>query len=344
MRAESWEFQPQKVEFLVHKSKPAMKILPGAGQVVAKSPEFTNGTIEFDVELLDPRFVNFYFRRQSADENECFYFRTARAGDPKAGDAVQYAPSLGGVTIWDLLGHYQSNASFQKGDWTHVKLVVSGAQMRAYVNGSAQPTLAVPCLEGNVTSGRLAFEGEAIVAGLVVKPDAVEGLPSVAGIDPTDDEPRYLRHWQLTQPAVIPKGIDFSYDLLPNKETAWTPIDAERRGLVDLTRKFGKADGRRIVWLKTKLVASAPQKRRLSLGFSDEVWVLINGDLLYVDKNWYFHPIRKEPEGRCSIENTTFDLPLAAGDNELTIGVANDFYGWGIVARIDSLTGITVEK
>ena len=37
-------------------------------------------------------------------------------------------------------------------------------------------------------------------------------------------------------------------------------------------------------------------------------------------------------------------MPLNSGDNELLIGVANDFYDWGIVARIDSLAGITLEK
>jgi len=41
MKAESWEFQPQKVEFLEYKSKSALKILPGAGPVVLKAPEFT---------------------------------------------------------------------------------------------------------------------------------------------------------------------------------------------------------------------------------------------------------------------------------------------------------------
>jgi hypothetical protein len=344
MKAENWEFQPQKVEFLEYKSRLAMKILAGAAPVVLKSMDFTNGTIEFDFEPIDPRFVTVYFRWQNASENECFYFRTALAGNPVAGDAVQYAPQIGGINLWDMLGHFQSNASFQKQAWNHVKLVVSGAQMRAYVNSESQPTLAVPRLEGNVTNGRIAFEGEAIIANLVIKPDAVEGLSPLAGIDPTDNEPRYLRHWQLSQSAIIPKGIDFSYDLLPKPDAAWTPIEAERRALINLTRKFGKADARRIVWLKTKLKADSAQTRKLALGFSDEVWVLINGNLLYVDKNWYFHPIRKEPEGRCSIENTTFNLPLNAGDNELLIGVANDFFGWGIMARIDSLAGITLEK
>jgi len=97
-----------------------------------------------------------------------------------------------------------------------IKLVVSGAQMRAYVNSESQPTLAVPRLEGNVTNGRIAFEGEAIIANLVIKPNAVEGLSPLAGIDPTDNDPRYLRHWQLSQPAVIPKGIDRGF---PQRET-----------------------------------------------------------------------------------------------------------------------------
>ena len=279
-------------------------------------------------------------------ENECFYFRTERAGDPTAGDAVQYAPSLGGINLWDLLGHFQTSAVFQKQKWNHVKLVVSGRQMRAYVNNENEPTLSVPRLEGNVTHGRIAFEGEAVVANLVfVKPGVVEGLyQPAAGIDPTDDEPRYLRQWQLSQPVVIPKGIDFSYDSVPKPDAAWMPVGAERRGLVNLTRKFGKAEGRRIAWLKTRVHSKTEQTRKLSLGFSDEVWVLIDGKLLYVDKNWYLHPIRKEPEGRCSIENTTFKLPLNAGDNDLLIGVANDFYGWGIVALIDSLEGVTFQE
>jgi hypothetical protein len=108
-------------------------------------------------------------------------------------------------------------------------------------------------------------------------------------------------------------------------------------GLVNLTRKFGRSNPRRFVWLKTTVNAATAQTKKLQLGFSDEVWVLVNGRALYTDKNWYTHPIRKEPAGRCSIENTSFSVPLQAGDNTILIGVANDFYGWGIIARLDDL-------
>ncbi len=344
MSANEWTFQPQMVDFLEYKSTSAMKILPGAPPVTLRGLDFSSGTIEFNFEPLDPRFVTFYFRWQNAGESECFYFRTARAGDSWAADAVQYAPLLKGINIWDLLGHFQANADVRKEAWDHVKLVVSGAQMRAYVNGTARPTLVVPRLEGDVTHGTIAFEGASIVANLVIKANAVEGLSPVAGVDVTDNDPRYLRQWRITPAVTIPAGIDFSYDLIPKADAAWSPVVAERRGLMNLSRRFGKADGRRIAWLKTTINSRSAQARKLALGFSDEVWVLINGKLLYVDKNWYMHPIRKEPEGRCSIENASFEVPLTAGANELLVGVANDFYGWGLVARLDSTEGISLES
>jgi hypothetical protein len=81
---------------------------------------------------------------------------------------------------------------------------------------------------------------------------------------------------------------------------------------------------------------------KLDLGFSDEVWVFINHRYLYVDKNYYGAPIMKQPDGRCTIENTSFDVPLTEGENELLIAVGNFFYGWGIVARLRELTDLSI--
>lgn len=174
--AGQWEFKPQTVEFLAYKSRPAMKLTSSGDPVILKNFSFTNGTIEYDMEPLDPRFASFYFRLVDSKENECFYFRTGRAGDTQAVDAVQYTPLLDGVSLWDMLFHFQTNADFKKGDWNHVKLVISGKQMRAYVNDVAHPVLEVPMLEGNTATGTLAFEGQAVISNLVIKSDSVEGL------------------------------------------------------------------------------------------------------------------------------------------------------------------------
>lgn len=343
LTADKWTFNPDKVQFVQEKGVPVMKILPGAGKVTAKDLDFSNGTIEFDYQPVHPVFAFFYFRFKDATESECFYFRTGHAGNPTAGDAVQYMPIIKGTSLWDMLGHYQTNATFTRDDWNHVKLVVNGAQMRVYVNSPDRPTLEVERLEGNTTSGGLVFDGEANVANLVVKPGEVEGLSPAPGIDPTAYDPRYIRSWGVSQPVATPAKVDFSFDFLPTPETAWEVLETERRGLVNLTRKFGKSDTRRFAWLKVKIASATDQKKKVDLGFSDEVWVFINGKMAYADKNLYGQPTMKEPHGRCSVENTSFVLPLKKGDNELLIGVANDFYGWGLIARLENMEGLQIE-
>jgi hypothetical protein len=344
LKPENWDFKPQTTEFLEYKSRPVMKLLTSSDPVVLKNFNFTSGTIEYDLEPLDPRFTSIYFRWNDSKENECFYFRTGRAGNPQAVDAVQYAPHLGGVNLWDMLPQFQTNADFKKDNWNHVKLVISGKQMRAYINDMINPVLQIPMLEGNTSSGTLAFDGQVIISNLVVKQNAVEGLSPEAGIDPIASDPRYLRKWQVNTPITTAKGIDFRDEYAPNVETKWEDILAERYGLVNLTRKFGKTEGRRIVWLKTTIHSNKAQDKALRFGFSDEVWIMINNAPLYIDKNLYNTPMARQPDGRCSIENTTINIPLKEGDNELVIGVANFFYGWGIVARLDNLNGIIINK
>lgn len=79
----------------------------------------------------------------------------------------------------------------------------------------------------------------------------------------------------------------------------------------------------------------------MQLGFSDEVWLFLNNQMIYVDKNLYLQaPMRKYPDGRISTQNSKVVVPLKAGENELVIAVANDFYGWGIVARMESMDGL----
>lgn len=346
LTAENWEFKPNTVEFLTYKSVPAMKILNSDGGAILKQLDFKDGTIEYDMEPVDPRFTSFYFRWSNREENECFYFRTAEAGQDDAVNAVQYAPFIDGINFWDMLFHYQSNASFEREKWNHVKLVISGKKMRAYVNDNTHPVLEVGRLEGNSLHGGLAFDGQVIISNLVVKPGQTEGLSPLEDADITDNDPRYLRKWQISRLDTIPEKIDFHYDSYPSKTAAWDTIRAERRGLINITRKFGgaKTPVRRLVWLKTNIHSTAAQIRKLNLGFSDEVWIFLNGRHLYVDKNLFGSPIMKQPDGRCAVENTSFNLPLIKGDNELLIALANNFYGWGIIAQLDKNEDIVIEK
>ena len=347
LTAENWDFRPGAVEFTDSAGSPAMKIV-GDGLVVLKNTDFADGTIEFDDVLAERGFAAFYFRWQDTLENENFYFRTpVGAGHPYAIQGVQYAPTIKGVNCWDLLYHFQTGATYDVGTPHHVKLVISGRQMRVYVAG--QPVLDVPMLEGNTTHGTLAISGNRIISHLVLRPGQTGGLSSVEGPDPTAADTRWLRRWQVTKAETMPAGIDFGMSMMPGKDAAWTPIVAERRGLVNLTRLYGgnpsnRNQPRRICWLKTTIHADNERLANLRLGFVDDVWMFLNGQWLYADKNHYGEPIAKKPAGRISLDNAQVTLPLRKGDNELLVGIAHDFWGWGFEARLDDLDGIGLER
>lgn len=345
MTAEHWKFAEGSAEFTKHKNVPAIKIVQGA--VISKNLNFSNGTIEFDAEPLDATkspFVSMYFRCNESGEGEVFYLRVGREENHKRNDAVQYAPLIKGINLWDMLPHYQGPAVLHNNNWNHIKLVISGMQMRAYVNDLSRPALEIPYLEGNLKEGEIALEGLAAFANLVIKPDATEDLSQVNGVDLTNHDANYMHRWLVTQPVPLAYGRELGSKDFPKAEAAWDSIDAERNGLINLTRKYGGVSERQYVWLKTNIKSSAEVLRKIQLGFSDEVWVFVNGRIVYVDKNLYLQGMRKTPNGRCSIENASFQVLLKPGDNELLVGVANDFYGWGIIARFENMEGVDLTE
>jgi hypothetical protein len=67
----------------------------------------------------------------------------------------------------------------------------------------------------------------------------------------------------------------------------------------------------------------------------------VNGKLVYADKNLFDQEgARKAPDGRCSLENGAFGLPLEAGDNEVAVAIANNFFGWGLMLRLVDPEGV----
>ena len=350
MRAENWEFRPGAADF-----EPAggaangggtangavMKMTGNGGVVRIKDVDFSDGTIEFDLLPAEKQFCSMYFRWKDSLENECFYFRTDRRGQPQA---IQYTPIIGGINCWNLFDNYQNSADWQPNVPIHTKLVVSGRQLRVYLNHASAPALEVPFLEGNVTHGGICFEGRAALSNVVVRHGQVEGLSATEGFDPAANDPHYIRHWQVgePQPDLLLKDVNFTFWRAPDTMQVWKPEGVERRGLVNLTRLYpGPNFVRRIVFLKTEIHSDRERTCQLQLGFMSEVWVWINKQWLYIDKNYFGTPIAKQ-RGRISLENSTITVPLQEGNNELLIAVGGGFYGWGVMARIEELEGITI--
>ena len=80
---------------------------------------------------------------------------------------------------------------------------------------------------------------------------------------------------------------------------------------------------------------------KVEIGWTRELWVFVNGKLVYADKNLFeLEGARKAPDGRCSLENGAFALPLEAGDNEVAVAIANNFFGWGLMLRLADPEGV----
>ncbi|MBD2702321.1 hypothetical protein IC229_16855 [Spirosoma sp. BT702] len=360
MTAEKWSYAPGQVEFITSKEKETtvMKIIKGPKSIVLKDVTFSNGTIEYDVELTGPGFPGINFRMDADQRNgENFYLRSFGKVTTDVRTTLQYAPIVNGMSMWDLTDEYQTGATMYESGWNHVKLVVSGRQMKAYVNDMSKPALIVPELESPKMSGGISLSGSVNYANFVIKPDVTESINPEAGYNLVAHDTRYLRNWLVSEPVVFPfgkepvVGVQSTYGKagpaeLPDSTARWSPIKAESRNIVNVSRRYAHKDGevRLLAWLKTSIQSNKAQERLLNLGFSDEVWVFVNGQLLYADKNYFGTPQQKFPSGRCTIENTTIKLPLKEGKNEILIGLANYFYGWGIVARLDDTVGIQVMK
>jgi len=349
MTAEYWTTTGE-VEFVQRDGHDALKLNPGnsaahkmTGQAVLNDFTFRNGTIEYDVEPLGNMGAGIGFRRRDKDTYEDFYLRP-RPNCSEAADCTQYAPQTHGVLLWDLFPQYQAPAPLREGEWNHIKLVISGQRMNVFINGTKSPTLKIGRLEGDAQEGGLLLQGPGLFANLSVIPDAVEGLPAEPEKDATAEDHHFVRNWQLAPYSVLSADKEPSATDLPAPSAAWLPLTAERSGLVNISRQYGlplTRPDRALVWLRTTITSDKIQSKKVHFGWSREVWVFVNGSLVYADKNLYQPPTaRKTPDGRCSLENGSFQLPLKVGANEVSVAVANNFYGWGLILRLDDVDGV----
>ncbi|MEO5822820.1 MAG: family 16 glycoside hydrolase [Vicinamibacteraceae bacterium] len=347
--AESYPFTPDRwalsegIKVVEHRGVQAIEIprLPTRPEAVLKGLDFTNGTIEVDVEGTTGLGPSIGFHRRDAATYDLFYVRPQPECPTKA-DCVQYAPVTKSVLLWDIYPGPQAAAGYKMNQWNHVKLVVSGRRLRVWVNGGA-PALDVTRLEGDAHSGAIVLQGTGFLANVKVTPGAVEGLDPKPGADPTAKDAGYVRHWSVSPVVSLAEGAKPDFATRPTTRTAWTPLPAETGGLVNISRRYGLPEGRSLVWLRTTIRAAAAGEKRAAIGWNDEVWVFVNGKQVYADVNDYRKPeLRKQPDGRLSLENGSFPLPLQAGDNEVVVGVANAFFGWGLMLRLDDAAGITL--
>ena len=167
----------------------AQKSATGGGIVVLQDSSFHDGTIEVDVAgkpqanapALARGFVGVAFRvPPEVSKYDYVYIRptNGRADDQeRRNHSTQYASFPDNE--WFKLrtespGKYESYVDLITGEWTHLRIEVSGVKMRLYVNGASQPTLLVNDLKLGDGQGAIALwvgvGTEAYFANLTIKP------------------------------------------------------------------------------------------------------------------------------------------------------------------------------
>ena len=221
--------------------------------------------------------------------------------------------------------------------------------MNVFVNDAASPTLQVGRLEGDAMKGGLHLEGPGVFANMVITPDAVGGLSPEPAKDPLDGDPGLVRNWRLSTFAALPNGKDPIYNEMPGNEMpdCFAEMEDHRHG----AERVGKSQPR--VWPASSRTESrrsmAEDNHHFRQEANEEGRYWMDARTVGIRQRKTGLPTktcrtreeaRKSPDGRCSLENGAFTLPLEAGDNEVAVAIANNFFGWGLMLRLADPEGI----
>ena len=346
MTADRWQTK-ENAEFLRQLGFYHGLMRLNSGSAVLKGTAFSDGTIEFDVNTIGRGSPGIAFRQQDDDNFELLYLRPDPAC-PAFRACMQYAPQTHGVLLWDLFPQYQTRAPLRETGWNHIKMVVSGRRMNVFVNDVPSPTLEVGRLEGDAVTGALRLQGPATFANMVITPGAVGGLSPEPASDPSSTDRGLVRRWRLSPFLALPIGKEATYDDMPGPSAEWKALSTERNGLANISRVYGRPlpqPNRAVAWLKATITSDRKQTKRVDIGWTRELWVFVNGKLVYADKNLFeVEESRKFPDARCSLANGGAMLPLEPGENEIAVAIANNFFGWGLVLRVVDPNGILAAK
>jgi hypothetical protein len=346
-----WELEGQ-AKIVDHQGRPS--ILLDGGAATLKDFEMRDAVIDVDVSTPARRgFFGIQFRIAGDGRNaEWVYLRQHKSGLP---DAMQYTPVLGTGLNWQLYSGpgFTGAVDIPKDAWFHLRLEVTGAQARLFVNDMERPALVMDDLKSGLQKGQVALAvltGETYFSNFQIRPtpDAAweRHLPPMP--------PTALTRWSIS-PAFDALARDLEQPLSASEvaSISWQDVEAEPPGLVALYRyrdaphprvsfqsdwstRLQPQQGMKVLYARTTVVSDRAQTKRLALGYSDDVVVFLNGRILYRGRS---PQAFRDPGflGIVSADNDAVYLPLKKGKNELVLALSELGGGWGFVCRLEPL-------
>jgi hypothetical protein len=343
-----WDLQGN-AEAVVHQDRQCLQLDGGAA--LLKDFVLADGVVDVDVATPATRgFFGIQFRLDDEGANgEFVYLRQHKSGQL---DAMQYTPVLNTGLNWQLYSGpgFTGKVDIPRDAWFHLRLVVAGAQARLYVKDMNQPALVMSDLKSGLRKGRLALyvlTGTTCFANFTVRAERDAAWerqlpPMPAGT---------LTNWALS-PAFDALARRLEQPLSPAEIDAmrWQDVTAEAPGIVPINRyresphprvtfandfatRLEPQPGMKVVYARTRISAEHDQVRKLSIGYSDDVSVFLNGQILYRGRSAQNF---RDPAflGIVDAENDAVYLPLKKGSNELVLAVSELGGGWGFICRL----------
>jgi hypothetical protein len=327
-------------------------LLLNGGAATLKDFQMRDGVVDFDAATDGRRgFFGIQFRIAPDNENgEWVYLRPHKSGLP---DAMQYTPVLGNGLNWQIYNGpgFTGSVEIPREEWFHLRLVVTGAQAKLYVRDMEAPALVMDDLKSGLRKGRVALAvlmGETCFSDFRVRttPDAPwqRHLPPVP--------PGTLTRWSIS-PSLDALARDLEKPITPSEAAGmtWRDVEAEPPGFVvlyryfpaphprvsfagDFSKRLEPQPGMKVVYARTRLEVDRDEVRKLEIGYSDDVSVFLNGEILYRGRSAQGF---RDPGflGIVSPENDAVYLPLKKGENELVLALSELGGGWGFICRLE---------
>ncbi|HEX6972809.1 MAG TPA: hypothetical protein VF147_00325 [Vicinamibacterales bacterium] len=321
------------------------------GIAALKDVVFRDGVIDVDVSTPASRgFFGIQFRvRDEGATAEWVYLRQHKSGQP---DALQYTPVLNTGLNWQIYNGpgFTGAVDIPKDTWFHLRLEVAGAQAKLFVKDMQKPVLVMDDLKSGSERGAIAL---AVLTGATYFSNLrVQQTPDVPWTRHQPSMPAgTITTWSLS-PAYDALARDLERPLAPEERASieWQDVEAEAPGFVvinryrdsphprvtfarDFSKRLDPQPGMKVVYARTTIQSARDEVRKLSIGYSDDVSVFLNGRILYRGRSAQNF---RDPAflGIISPENDAVYLPLRQGENELVLAVSELGGGWGFICRL----------
>ena len=324
------------------------------GAAVLKDFEMRDGVLDVDVATPANRgFFGFDFRIDAAGANyEEVYLRQHKSGLP---DAMQYTPVLSTGRNWQLYNGpgFTGAVDIPRDVWFHLRLEVTGAQAKFYVKDMDKPALVMNDLKSGVQKGQVALyvlTGATYFSNFEIR--TTPDVPWERHLLPMP--PDTLTKWSLS-PSYDALARNLERPLTPSESASihWQDVEAEPPGFVvlyryrqaphprvsfqgDFSKRLEPQPGMKVLYARASIDSDRDQVKKLSIGYSDDVSVFLNGKILYRGRSAQGF---RDPGflGIVNPENDAVYLPLKKGSNELMLAVSELGGGWGFICRLVDL-------